>query len=180
MSTTTTTPAATTVTRESRPFAWLNSATSMSQTAIRGLPDLRQLTEESISVLARALAEYSLRSQRPLDLVSDRRTPLVSVRNRRRRAASLWIVSVLGGRCDASTLDSLVGTWLPQLAGSGPDRRVAARSGRRLIEFLRGLITADLFAAAAPNLVPQAHALCALDGVLAVHLDAIERQMAVR
>ncbi|MCA8942297.1 MAG: hypothetical protein KDB80_07015 [Planctomycetes bacterium] len=162
-------------TREARPFAWLSSATALSPTAIRGLPDLRYMTEDSFAALARSLADFSLRIQRPLDLVSAHRAPIVSIRNRRRRAATLWVVAILAGRCDKSTLRSLANSWLPQLAGTGPDVVAAAGSGRKLIEFLRGLMTANLFDRSAANLVPQARALAALDGILAVHLDAVER-----
>ena len=53
-----------------------------------------------------------------------------------------------------------------------PDIARAAETGSRLIEFLRGAVTALIFDGPADNLVPQARALHALEATLAVYLHA--------
>ena len=117
---------------------------------------------------------FSFRSAKPLDFVSRKRAQSHSALNRRRRAARLWIVAILSGHCGAATTQAVARSWLRQLAGTGPDPRLAVASGRRFIEYLRGAITIHLFASSAPNLIPHARALCALEGVLSVHLHAID------
>ncbi len=160
--------------RVPRPFSWLQPAHSLSSTALRGLGDLRELTADSAALLTRGLVEFSLHDGRTLNLVAQRRSPSVSVLNRRRRAARLWIIAILNGQCDEETTRAVTRSWLRQLAGTGPDPKLAVDAGRRFLEYLRGAFTALLFDSSAPNLVPQARALSALEGVLAVHLHAID------
>jgi hypothetical protein len=95
---------------------------------------------------------------------------VLSVLNRRRRAAREWINSVLAGASDAATLQALAGQWLPVLLGHerSPARKAAATAA--LFEFLRGAITALLFEEPAENLLPAVKGLHVLETVLARQL----------
>jgi hypothetical protein len=140
-----------------------------------GLALLRERAEPQAQSLARALVEFSLApSGIHAAKLGTRRQPVpMSVRNRRRRSAGLWINAILAGRTDQPTLEALTGVWLPQLAGTGPDRSLAVPHGVRFVEYLRGAMTAALFPEPAENLVPEAYGLQALETVLAIHLGAI-------
>ena len=125
--------------------------------------------------IARGLVDYSLqitsRVAGPL-----RRPPAVSILNRRRRSARLWVNAVLAGDVSQRTMDCLTGSWLPHLAGVGPDASQAAhRLGFRAIEWLRGAFQASIFDRPDANLVRHARALHALETVLAAHAAAVTR-----
>jgi hypothetical protein len=96
-----------------------------------------------------------------------------SVLNRRRRAALEWIQAIIAGRIDSTTLHSLSHTWVPQLAGTGPDLHRCQQRASDFIEYLRGAITGLIMDRPQANLVPEAKALHALETVLAVHLGAV-------
>ncbi len=99
--------------------------------------------------------------------------PSVSLRNRRLRAARLWVNSLQSGAVDAATLTSLVWHWVPILAGVAPGSRDAERCAAALVDYLRGAVTALIFEHTADNLVPAAKARHALETVLAIQLAAL-------
>ncbi len=167
-------------TRDRLPFAWLEPITvplALPADAAVGLRSLRDLAEDDVTALMRNLVQFTVIACDP-----SRRTftPTlgVSVINRRLRAARLWINAILAGDISPQTLHTMTHTWLPQLAGTGPEAFLAARVGRTCIEFLRGALTASLFDAPAENLVYEAKGLHALETVLAVHLQAIRSVVA--
>jgi hypothetical protein len=161
-------------------YPWLRpQRASLTATAEveQGLGYLQLLAAEDDVALSRALVQFSfwLRPESPPIL---RRAPSISVINRRRRAARLWINAILAGDLTRDTLRALTHTWLPQLAGTGPEPRKAAVMGRRMVEFLRGAITASVMEWPDANLLRHAKALHALDAVLAGHLLAIRAVVA--
>lgn len=160
--------------REARPFVWIQPKAALTSEGFRGLQSLRVVTEAARPRLAHSLVEFTYRTPEQLDLTLTR-TPAISVRNRRRRAAILWINAILEAKCDRSTLEQLTRNWLPQLAGTGPDPRRAIPAGRRFVEFIRGLVTPYLFDGPAENLIGPARSWLALENVLGIHLRAIER-----
>ena len=163
---------------EPRPFIFLTPSSREPELTAEihiGIAELMRRVEPHVTMLMRGLVEFSLAGARAHgDAIGRRRELPLSVRNRRRRAARLWINAILAGRTDAATQDALTGLWLPQLAGTGPERAQAVAAGKRFVEYLRGGIVSVLFDRPENNLVTEAYALTALETILAVHLRAIE------
>lgn len=135
---------------------------------------LATAVQDHVPAIVRALVNHTIALQNRRQLETGHSRPIaVSVLNRRRRSARAWIQSILAGRVDRPTLHALTHTWIPQLAGTGPEPARAVRTGIACMEFLRGAITAQVFDAPADNLVPEARALNALETVLGVHLQAL-------
>lgn len=146
----------------------------------RDLELLSAAVEEGVPAIVRALVDYTIKLQNRRLLETGRPTPIaVSVLNRRRRSARSWIQAILAGQVDRGTLHAFTNTWIPQLAGTGPEPARAVRTGLACIEFVRGLITAQVLDEPADNLVPEARALNALETVLGVQLQAL-REVAHR
>ena len=141
-----------------------------------GIAELRRRIEGDLTALARAFVDHTLADGGVHGdrLADPQRQPApVSIRNRRRRAARLWLNAIVQGKMDRATLDALTSNWLPPLAGVGHQRARALPHGERYIEWIRGAMTAAIFSDPADNLVPHAYALHALETVLSVHLGAI-------
>ena len=158
-----------------RSISWLRPSrpiTTLTEDVQQGLAYFQLLVSDDDVLIARALVHDPIaatsRGGYPLA-----RTPNVSVMNRRRRAARLWVNAILAGDLGRETLRNLTHVWLPQLAGSGPDPRRAVTFGRRCVEFLRGSLTACVMAETCDNLLRHAKAIHALEAVLAGHLLAI-------
>jgi hypothetical protein len=157
------------------PFVWLEPSAVLARLpadAEAGLPYLQILAGDGLSRFARDLVDFSFVALDPMRRKPER-APGIGILNRRRRAARLWILAVLRGDVTSDTLHALTRTWLPHLAGTGPEAHRAARVGRACVEFLRGAITAFLFDEPDENLVRRARALHALETVLGMHLQAI-------
>lgn len=160
--------------------AWLrpmvSARTPLTREAFEnGASFLRLRLQDDAARISRALVEYSFTANSGVhaDHLGGGFQPApLSVRNRRRRAARLWINSILEARVDRPTLEAFTGLWLPQLCGTGPDRHLAAPHARRFIEWVRGAMTACLFDATTDNLVPEAYALHVMETVLSLHLGA--------
>ena len=144
-----------------------------------GLAELEQRVGEDVQGIVRSLVNYtvSVHNARTRATGSGSATT-VSVLNRRRRAARAWVLAILTGRVDGTTLHTLTHTWLPQLIGTGPDTSLAVAPGERLVEFLRGNISARVMDEPADNLVLHAKALHGLEVVLGIHLQAVRDQAA--
>lgn len=168
---------ASTTPRERRPFLYLSSRSPwMGPVTIdaSGLALLEQRAGDDVPMLVRSLVAHTMTLHHRSG-TSAVATPLpISVLNRRRRSARAWLQAILAGSTDAATLHALTHTWAPQLAGTGPDLASCERTARSCIEFLRGAITALVMQETQDNLLPEAHAIHALETVLAVHLGAIE------
>lgn len=137
-----------------------------------GIAYLQFIAGEEDARIAQALVHASFRTRAPAGTVFVRE-PSISVRNRRRRAARLWVNAILAGDVSAPALKALTHSWLPQLAGTGPDAWRGQPAGRRFVEYLRGAFTAAVMTDAMPCLIRHAKALHALESILAVHLGAI-------
>jgi hypothetical protein len=164
--------------RERRPFQRLEPTSGgrgLPKWARPGLPVLEERLGDSVPLLVRALVNFTLARQARRGHTVRAIPPTVSVLNRRRRAARVWVHALLAGRVDRDTLDAVAHSLLPQLAGTGPEVHRCEGLGRACFEFLRGAATALILDRPADNLVPEAKALAALDAVLAVHLDAFDR-----
>jgi hypothetical protein len=163
-------------TRVRRPFVWLKPqrvGDELPDMAEHGLAYLQIFAEADTGAMMRALVRFSIEFQSP----SQRpfvRAPGISVLNRRRRAALLWINSILDGDVSNGTLRQVTNVWLPQLAGCGHEVERAARRGGAFIEFVRGLMTASIFDQGGNELLRHAKALYALETVLGAHLRAIQ------
>lgn len=171
--------AATTITREPRPFLYLEPARlplRSTQIDAASLVRLDDAAGPSVPALVRSIVDFSIALQNRRALENGNVQPIqLSVLNRRRRAARSWLVAILAGRVDAGTLHAVSTQWIPTLAGTGYDLRRCARSGRAFVEFVRGAITACIFDRFEPNLVPSAKAGHALETVLAAHLAAVQQ-----
>jgi hypothetical protein len=140
-----------------------------------GLALLGERAGDDVPMLVRSLVAHTMALQLRGGMNVVTATPLpISVLNRRRRSARAWIQAILSGGTDAATLHALTHTWAPQLAGTGPDLRACEKTAHSCIEFLRGAITALIVREPQDNLLPEAHAIHALETVLAVHLGAIQ------
>lgn len=164
--------------RERRPFLWLEAIDMprrLPPSAQDGLELLAELLMDEVGSLVRSLVNHTVAAQNEQRRREGRREGVtLSVLNRRRRAAGSWIVTILRGQVDRTTLHTVAHSWLPQLCGTGPDIRNANQPARRYVEFLRGLMTAHVMRRVAENLVPEAKALHALETILAIHLGALE------
>lgn len=169
-----------TLRREGRPFLFLDPAPAVQPPVVLdpiGLDWLHGEVADQAPTLARSLVNFSIELQNRSMLERGNRQPIqLSVLNRRRRVARAWVNAVLAGSVDPTTLHAFATQWLPVLCGTGPDARPAPALGRKFVEFLRGAITAHLFAAPADNLLPAARALFALETILASHLAAVLRE----
>ncbi len=163
--------------RERRPFLRLRPEVprKLPPSAQDGVVLLAELLMDEVGSLVRSLVDYTVASQNEERRRAGRRQGVtLSVLNRRRRAARSWIVTILRGQVDRTTLHTVAHSWLPQLCGTGPNIRNANQPARRYVEFLRGLMTAHVMRRVAENLVPEATALHALETILAIHLGALE------
>lgn len=178
-STSPTAPAATTV-REVRPFLFLDPApaTPLSiEPAVRARLD--RIASEQIPQLVRSLVDYTIALQNRRALERGNPQPIqLSVLNRRRRAARAWLVAILAGATDTATLQAVTGQWLPTLCAAGLVPTGVQRAGRRLVEFVRGALTACVFDEAADNLLPHAKAEHVIEATLQAHLAALLRATA--
>jgi hypothetical protein len=163
--------------RERRPFLWIspvNSHQALPADFADGLVELEAWVGADVQILVRSLVNYSVASQNRRSREAGRSVgTTLSILNRRRRAARAWSQAILAGQMDEPTLRSMSHTWLPQLAGTGPDIALAVPAGREFLEFLKGTMTALVMSQASASLVPQAKALQALETVLGVHLRAM-------
>ncbi len=169
--------------REPRPFLFLEPARVPARAVAvdaAGLAWLAAAADDAVPALVRSVVDYSIVLRNERLAARGRQQPIqVSVLNRRRRAARAWILAVLAGRTDGATQHAVSTQWIPTLCGAGPDLEHAAAHGPRFVEFLRGALTALVFAEPAENLLPHARALHVLETVLAVHLAAVKSARAV-
>ena len=137
-----------------------------------GLGYLQFLIGEHDEILARALFAYSLRRSSRRSVPFEARLSF-AVRNRRKRAARLWVNALLGGDVRPQTLRTIAGSLVPQLAGTGPDAWRATTAGRDFVDHLLGSATAMVMDRPRPCLIRHAKALHALESILALQLGAI-------
>jgi hypothetical protein len=167
-----------TVRREARPFLHLEpAALPPAPTPIDavGVAYLEAAVTPAIPYLVRSLVDFTIALQNRRALERGNVQPIqLSVLNRRRRAARSWILAITTGEQDAATRHTVATQWLPVLTGSGPDFARATASGRALIEFVRGAITACVFDEPKENLLDPCRALHVLEGTLAVHLAGLQ------
>lgn len=167
------------VLREVRPFLHLEPARlplkEMKHDPI-GLLRLEASVSPSIPHLVRSVVDFTIALQNRRALERGDVQPIqLSVLNRRRRAARSWILAILGGKCDGATRHAVATQWIPVLTGTGPELARAAKSGRALVEFVRGALTACLFDEPEENLLEHAKALHVLESTLAVHLAGLQQ-----
>ncbi len=161
--------------REPRPFLFLEPAPlPLRKNLIDavGAAHLHAAAEGSVPALVRSLVGFTIERQNRRER-SNPQPIQVSVLNRRRRAARSWLLAVLGGKVDAATRHAVATLWLPTLAGTGPELRLAAKPAGAMVEFVRGAVTACIFDEPAASLLPQAKALHVLETTLSVHLAAV-------
>lgn len=163
--------------REPRPFLFLEPARLPLRAEPSFAADVRYLETaagHSVPALVRSLVDFTIALQNKRALERGNPQPIsVSVLNRRRRAARSWMLAVLAGKTDAATRHAVAASWLPTLAGTGPDVAKAAKPARTLVEFVRGAVTACIFDEPAADLLPHAKALHVLETTLSVHLAAV-------
>ncbi|MCA8948621.1 MAG: hypothetical protein KDE27_03920 [Planctomycetes bacterium] len=164
--------------REPRPFLFLEPR----RPAVSGQPTfaaadvalLDAIAAPTVPSLVRSLVNFTIALQNRRGLEHGNAQPIqLSVLNRRRRSARAWILAILAGKTDAGTLHAVATQWLPTLCGTGPDLARCLPPAGKIIEFVRGGLTATIFAEANDNLVPQARALHALESLLAEHFGAV-------
>lgn len=165
------------VLREVRPFLYLEPARlPLANVPVDtiGLARLDASVSPSIPQLVRSLVDFTIALQNRRALESGNVQPIqLSVLNRRRRAARSWLLAIVGGKSDAATRHAVATQWVPVLTGTGPELARAAASGRALIEFVRGAITACVFDEPSENLLDHAKALHVLESTLAAHLAGV-------
>jgi len=163
--------------REPRPFLFLEPVQAMTNDVEFRADDVQELdalAAAGVPVFVRSLVNFTIALQNRRALENGNVQPIqLSVLNRRRRAARAWFIAILAGKVDSGTLHAVATQWLPMLCGTGPDVSRCFGRARSIVEFVRGSITACLFAEAANNLVHQAKALFALESVLEAHLGAV-------
>ena len=138
-----------------------------------GLRALHEICEECLPLLVRSLVNHTIARSNEVAL---RPQPIaMTVLNRRRRAARSWLLAIVNGAVDAATSYQVAEQWLPLLCGTGPDRTHWIGAAQRLVEFVRGAITACIFDAPTENLLTQARALHVMETILAHQLAWIER-----
>jgi hypothetical protein len=162
--------------REPAPFAWLEPGTlqrTLPASARESLPYLQAAIGDQVQLLVRSLVNYTVARQNEENRQAGKRVGIqLSVLNRRRRVARAWLEAIVAGSIDTATVHSLSSSWLPQLIGSGPELHRSARAGEDCIEFVRGASCALILHRPADNLLPEAHALHALEVILGIHLRA--------
>jgi hypothetical protein len=170
-------------TKERRPFLKLSPLLvprEVPEELAPGLEELEHRVGDDVQIVVRSLVNFTVSRQIVAQRAAGRAVGVPhGVLNRRRRSAREWILAIVAGHVDESTLHSLTHTWIPQLAGTGPDVAAAIAPGAEMIEFVRGAISALVMNDFAANLVPHAKALNALETVLSLHLrglrDAADR-----
>ena len=173
--------AAATAVREVRPFLFLDPAPAPVHVTIAPAERerLEHIAVAEIPQLVRAVVDYTIALQNRRALERGNPQPIsLAVLNRRRRAARSWLLAILGGATDASTLHAVTTQWLPVLCAAGLVPTRLERPARRLVEFVRGALAACLYEEAAENLLPHAKAQHAVETTLACHLAAILRASA--
>jgi len=174
-------PATAQLTREPRAFSHLAPLIVTAEPPaidVGGRAFLAAKVGDSIPALVRALVDHTIALQNRRGLESGNRQPIqLSVLNRRRRSARIWIQSVISGDVDRATLHAVATQWLPTLAGNVPDRQSMLRQARSCVEFVRGSLTGLVFDAPAENLLGHARALHVLETVLGVHLAAVQSSL---
>ncbi len=164
--------------RERRPFLFVDAIDvprRLPSSAQDGVRLLARLLMHEVGTLVRSLVNYTVACQNEERRREGRPQGVsLSILNRRRRAARSWVLTILKGHVDRSTLHTVVHSWLPQLCGTGPGIRDARAPARRYVEFLRGLMTSHVMGRVAANLVPEAKALHALETILGIHVRALE------
>ena len=161
---------------EPRPFLYTEpvAVPARGEQGIEGVDLLTERTGQDIPSLVRSLVNHTIALQNRSALLTGHARPIaISVLNRRRRSARAWLLTVMTGQVDRGTLHSLVHTWIPQLAGTGPEIAKSLGTGLNCIEFVRGAMTALIFQEAEANLIPAAKALHALETVLGIHMQAL-------
>ncbi len=170
---------ATALLREVRPFLYLEPARLPAANApvdAAGRARLEASVAPAIPQLVRSLVDFTIALQNRRALERGFVQPIqLSVLNRRRRAARSWLLAILAGAADETTRHMVATQWIPVLTGTGPELARAATSGRALIEFVRGAITACIFDEPDENLLEHAKALHVLESTLAVHLAGLLR-----
>lgn len=163
--------------REPRPFLFIEPTSAIVKDVEFGADDVQlldSLASPSVPVFVRGLVNFTIALQNRRALENGNVQPIqLSVLNRRRRAARAWFLSIMAGKVDASTCHAVASQWLPTLCGTGPDLGRCIGPSSSIFEFVRGSITACVFAEPADNLVPQVKALHALETVLSAHLTAV-------
>ncbi len=130
----------------------------------------------AIPYLVRSLVDYTIALQNRRALEVGHVQPIqLSVLNRRRRAARSWLLAIMAGKRDGAVRHAVASQWIPTLTGTGPEFARAAVPGRRLIEFVRGALTACVFDEPSENLLSHAKALHVLESTLAVHLAGLQQ-----
>lgn len=164
--------------KECRPFlklAPLLTTREVPEDLGSGLEELEYRVGDDVQIIVRSLVNFTVSRQIVAQRAAGRAVGVAhGVLNRRRRSAREWILAILSGNVDTTTLHSLTHTWIPQLAGTGPDVDAAVGAGVEMIEFVRGAISSLVMADFAANLVPHAKALNALEVVLSLHLRALQ------
>lgn len=171
-----------TAVREPRPFLFLEPTTPGTPAPVIATETqqrLERIATNDTPQLVRSVVDYTIALQNRRALERGNPQPIqLSVLNRRRRAARSWLLAILAGQTDATTLQTVTTQWLPVLCAVGAVPTGVERSGRRLIEFVRGALAACLFETPADNLLPHAKALHVVESTLAAHLAALLRSAA--
>lgn len=167
--------------REPRAFAFLKPRLlSATPPAIDGVGRaiLMARASDSVPAIARAVVDHTIALHNEHGRSIGHAQPIqLSVLNRRRRAARLWLQSVVTATVDRPVLHAVATQWLPTLAGHGRDRVSVRDAVRSCVEFVRGAITAALFEHPEDNLLGGARALQVLELTLSVQLSAAEESL---
>ena len=113
------------VRRETRPFLYLDPKpipAGKAEVEARDLKLLNRAVGNRAPALVRSLVNYTIELRNQQNRRAGFNQPIVlSVLNRRRRSARAWILAILAGKTDRATLHAFTRTWMPQMAGTGPD-----------------------------------------------------------
>jgi hypothetical protein len=153
---------------------WVDVA--LPEDVLATVPALRDRCEDDVARIARCLVHWSIVRTRKDSVLTRRSYPPTSVVNRRLRAAIAWLRGILDGRSDAQALRDVARVWVPTLLGGSRADEAAVRA---CVDYVRGALTAAIFARAADNLLPDARLLYALETILAAHAQAA-RGLALR
>ncbi len=171
-------PAGTIETKAPRPFLFLEPRSVSTRPIDLPAADIELLNERAspvVPAIVRSVVNFTIALQNRRALEHGNVQPIaVSVLNRRRRAARAWLNAILAGQTDASTCHAVASQWLPLLCGTGPKIEHCIGPALRIVEFLRGALTATIFDSARENLVPDCKALNVLESVLAAHIGALQ------
>jgi hypothetical protein len=140
-----------------------------------GLEELEFRIGDDVQIVVRSLVNFTISREITRQRAAGRAVGVAhGVLNRRRRSAREWILAILAGKVDEATLHALTHTWIPQLAGTGPDVGAVVSAGMEFVVFVRGAMSALVMGEFAENLVPHAKALTALETVLSLHHRALQ------